>query len=137
MAIKVCAICGCPYVGASCPNCGSRELMRMKMTNEKRLIDANALLKCLDVLEAQGGHWLYRKACNDMIQDLFPKIVNEQPTVDAVEVVHAYWMYEDELDENGDLQAHCSNCMAFDLHAPRKKNDVPYCWGCGAKMDGE
>jgi hypothetical protein len=46
-------------------------------------------------------------------------------------------MYDDELDESGDLQAYCSNCMAFDLHAPRKKNDVPYCWRCGAKMDGD
>lgn len=26
MAIKICAVCGCPYVGASCPNCGSREV---------------------------------------------------------------------------------------------------------------
>lgn len=25
MATKICAVCGCPYVGASCPNCGSRE----------------------------------------------------------------------------------------------------------------
>ena len=23
---KVCAVCGCPYVGASCPNCGSKEV---------------------------------------------------------------------------------------------------------------
>ena len=23
---KACAVCGCPYVGASCPNCGSREV---------------------------------------------------------------------------------------------------------------
>lgn len=22
---KTCAVCGCPYVGASCPNCGSKE----------------------------------------------------------------------------------------------------------------
>lgn len=25
MAFKTCAVCGCPYVGATCPNCGSRE----------------------------------------------------------------------------------------------------------------
>lgn len=23
---KICAVCGCPYVGASCPICGSREV---------------------------------------------------------------------------------------------------------------
>ena len=56
------------------------------MANEKRLIDANALLECLDALEVHGGHLLYRNGCNDMIQDLFPKIVNDQTTVDAVGV---------------------------------------------------
>ena len=25
MAFKTCAVCGCPYVGTACPNCGSRE----------------------------------------------------------------------------------------------------------------
>ena len=24
-AIKICAVCGAPYVGSSCPNCGSDE----------------------------------------------------------------------------------------------------------------
>ena len=23
---KICAVCGCPYVGTSCPNCGSQEV---------------------------------------------------------------------------------------------------------------
>lgn len=26
MANKICAVCGCPYVGASCPICGSRDV---------------------------------------------------------------------------------------------------------------
>ena len=26
MGKKTCAVCGCPYVGASCPVCGSREV---------------------------------------------------------------------------------------------------------------
>ena len=26
IATKICAVCGCPYVGASCPNCGSKEV---------------------------------------------------------------------------------------------------------------
>ncbi len=99
------------------------------MVNEKRLIDANALM---DDVEMDGA--LY--ACLGAVEDV-RFLVDSQPTVDAVEVIHAYWMYSDELDESGDLQAYCSNCMAFDLHAPRKKNDVPYCWRCGAKMDGD
>ena len=81
------------------------------MENEKRLIDANLLLECLNVLEASGGHWLYKKACDDMIQGLFPKIVNEQPTVDAVEVVR------------------CKDCKHYHTHNRSSKwnTEAMYC----------
>ena len=68
------------------------------MANEKRLIDADKLLECMSLLEATGGHWLYRKACDDMIQGLFPELVKEQHTVDAVEVVR------------------CKDCIHYDAH---------------------
>ena len=95
------------------------------MANEKRLIDANMLCDGCS-FKTQSGECIMP----------FCK-VRTLPAVDVVEAIHAYWMYADELDESGDLQAYCSNCMALDLHAPRKKNDVPYCWRCGAKMDGD
>jgi hypothetical protein len=57
------------------------------MATEKRLIDANALKKRLDSLEASGGHKYYRKGMDDVLHFHMPNIINEAPTVDAVEVV--------------------------------------------------
>lgn len=36
--------------------------------------------------------------------------------------------------ENGNFYYFCSNCNHGDLHA--KAQEVPYCWHCGAKMEG-
>lgn len=57
------------------------------MASEKRLIDANALKEYLNSLEASGGHKYYRKGVDDTLHVHIPNIVDEQPTVDAVEVV--------------------------------------------------
>ena len=62
--------------------------------------------------------------------------LSHYPTVDAVEVKHGEWIYEEEPDENNNIQASCSVCFAGDLHATALMNKVPYCWKCGAKMDG-
>ena len=104
------------------------------MVNEKRLIDANALKQMFDEREADDVE-MY--GCH--IVECFPaddakEIVDKMPTVDAVKVVHAHWIYDDD-EVDGNMQAHCSNCFAGDVHAAWKKNSVPYCWSCGAKMD--
>lgn len=91
------------------------------MANKKRLIDANALAHKFLLMP---GH--YRKAEIDLI--------DSAPTVDAVEVVHGQWIQDGELDEDGNGQYHCSVCWAGEKHNPIV--DVPYCWKCGAKMDG-
>lgn len=48
---------------------------------------------------------------------------------------HGKWVYIFEPDENDNVQCNCSVCGARDLHA--KDMVVPYCWKCGANMDGE
>ena len=57
------------------------------MANEKRLIDANALKDALSNLEASGGHEYYRKGMDDTLHFHMPNIIDDAPTVDAVEVV--------------------------------------------------
>lgn len=57
------------------------------MATEKRLIDANKLKNRLGDLEASGGHKYYRKGMDDVLHKHMPTIIDEQPTVDAVEVV--------------------------------------------------
>ena len=55
------------------------------MANEKRLIDANALKDGLMKLEASGGHKYYRKGMDDTLHFHMPHIIDDAPTVDAVE----------------------------------------------------
>ena len=109
------------------------------MANEKRLIDANALIA--DIAKAQDELITNNDALWQINQKYYKglawahRLALDAPTVDAVEVVHAHWIYDgDEVD--GNIQAHCSNCFAGDIHATWKKNEIPYCWNCGAKMDG-
>ena len=52
-----------------------------------RLIDANFLKKRLDDMEVRNGHKYYRAGMDDALHDFMPQLIDEQPTVDAVEVV--------------------------------------------------
>lgn len=53
------------------------------------------------------------------------------PAVDAVEVVHAYWI--DIKGTNGKDYHKCSNC----LHEQEITGIKNYCAVCGARMDGK
>ena len=92
------------------------------MANEKRLIDANALRDDTYIFDAWDAKivraWL-----------------DDQPTVDAVEVVHAKAVpiyanirYEDTLIR---MDSQCPLCGALMLRVDA------YCPSCGAKMDGD
>ena len=85
------------------------------MANEKRLIDANALIADTYIL-------------NGWDAPIIRAWVADQPTVDAVEVVHGRWVcLEAEIGYFA-----CSECDHRILRA--KCN---YCPNCGAKMDGD
>ena len=84
-----------------------------------RLIDADALIKALDI--------------GDLPIRLTYEI-NNAPTVDAVPVRHGKWKLI-RMEDNGDGFYTCSNCDRGDIHSPLV--NVPYCWYCGARMDVE
>ena len=85
----------------------------------KRLIDANALIAQFD--DSFKGFVMAR-------------IIDEQPTVDAVEVVHGKWMpqYDSAWIDGQRWKTgyYCSSRMGFN------KAESHYCPNCGAKMDG-
>lgn len=87
------------------------------MANEKRLIDANALLEKSWDVDCRCGY----------VQVVDVGDIKDAPTVDAVEVVHARW----ENVQNG--KGCCSNCHRLDSI----DNLATHCRYCGAKMDGE
>ena len=56
------------------------------------------------------------------------------PTIEAEPVRHGEWICIGDYDCDNNAPFECSNCHAGDTHA--KGVRVPYCWKCGAKMDG-
>jgi hypothetical protein len=105
------------------------------MANDDRLISVNALKERLSKLEASGGHKYYRKGMDDMLHHHMPYIIDEQPTVDAVEVVHGWWIMKQEpitwCEDDEEVFWECSICQC------RNFGESPYCPICGAKMDGD
>ena len=91
------------------------------MANEKRLIDANALM---DDVEMDGA--LY--ACLGAVDDV-RFLVDSQPAIDAVEVVHGWWV------DNGIPESVLSKCSVCGF--PCGAYSFNYCPNCGAKMDGD
>ena len=98
------------------------------MEKNDRLIYANAFLKALnerplDFLDV-GGDFGY-------FDETIDSVMNEQPTIDAAEVVHGRW---NDKQTNSIFTWHleCSVCNA-DYNTTVGYN---YCPNCGAKMDG-
>lgn len=91
---------------------------------DKRLIDANALLKSYDVA------WMVEydeSGCGVRKKALPTKTIEEAPTIDAVEVVHGRWVF--------DRPNHykCSLCDAMWSGVVRF---MKFCPDCGMPMDG-
>ena len=83
------------------------------MAIEKRLIDA---YKLEDLLRSNSGRYHHK-------DDIIAAIAG-QPTVDAVEVVHGYWLYYSSTMQE------CSNC-----HRHTARHKFKYCPHCGAVME--
>lgn len=106
---------------------------------EQRLIDANAFKKYLkekykevkDQFQTEKMRSLAQTITNDFCSD-----IDEQPTVDAVPVVHGYWIIKPH-GTYGQLRAFCSACGKHSgiggIVSNQKK---PYCPNCGARMRG-
>lgn len=101
-----------------------------------RLIDANALLKHFAALQNLVGEYCecFKNASGELSAEwnCIESIVENAPTIDAVEVVHGRWesCFEDwrhQLEGNK-----CSVC-GFEYYG----SFFPYCPECGAKMDAK
>ena len=97
------------------------------MENKKRLIDANALKRAI-----RAEYWV-RKQIVHLTLEYINIMIDEQPTEDAVEVVHGRWIAVPSSDMMTGKAYKCSECnkMRYGSFMPN------YCQNCGAKMDGE
>lgn len=112
------------------------------MANEKRLIDANALLH--EYCQANG--------CNEVNDEICPNcftagLIANAPTVDAVEVVHGRWeKCGGDLHSSG-YAIFCSVCNKVHFVHHRHSlggladeelfKEPKYCPSCGAIMESE
>ena len=97
------------------------------MANEKRLIDANALLALFEKEYKQSSYSYFHM---DEIADEIIKA----PTVDAVEVVHGEW----EKQQGIYSCSICGKACPYDVQADIIQYwTCNYCPNCGAKMDGD
>ena len=103
------------------------------MANEKRLIDANALQLEPDPWGGMNGVLIAGRSGGKtmgLVQAALKRMIENAPTVDAVEVVHGYWKTHSQID----TVFVCSECnLNVDDFEKRWLN---YCPNCGAKMDG-
>lgn len=60
--------------------------------------------------------------------------LEDEPPADVAPVIYGKWKFISGPDEDNNLQFMCDNCGAGDVHAADVT--VPYCWKCGARMDG-
>lgn len=86
-----------------------------------RYIDAEKLL-------ADNREFIHPK-----FQTTLRDIVNEQPTADVANVVHAHW-----IGVIHDKLSGCSNCSSYvEEEIDRVRAYFHFCPTCGAKMDEE
>lgn len=106
------------------------------MVSEKRLIDVNDAIRkledevsmCEPVSKDDGHIDAYKKR---VIPKLLRNVIDwlqNQPTVDAVEVVHGRWKHARYTEAPLYI---CSECDKPEYKQHR------YCPNCGAKMDGD
>lgn len=71
---------------------------------------------------------------DDMLPGDYDDLLREIPPADVAPVIYAKWKFVAGPNEDNNLQFMCDNCGAGDVHATNAT--VPYCWRCGARMDG-
>lgn len=99
-----------------------------------RLIDADALLELVQFrtpIDNQNAEVI--AGCVDITR----RIIEAQPTIDAVEVVHGWWKptYHTYYNRDGACEIadewHCSECNFY------SRERFNYCQNCGARMEAE
>lgn len=103
----------------------------MKMANEVRLIDANALIEDITAAEENAG-------MGAVVAGTLRRYVNRRPTIDPESLRAKGRWAAINADCRGYANAfECSNCETIShTHTYMKECDFDFCPVCGAKMEG-
>ena len=96
-----------------------------------RLIDADALIDTIKNMCCADCNLKQRVIVNSTLHELFPKIIDDEPTIEAEPVRHGRWNYDHEKD-----QCFCTECKGsayIDNSGVEIESD--FCPRCGAKME--
>ena len=85
----------------------------------------------IDAVTSSVMEWdgIYIQDLNGRIREAIEQLPSAQP-----ERMKGRWIETDNEDENGNVYYLCSVCNYSDVHS--KSVTVPYCWQCGAEMEG-
>ena len=98
------------------------------MANERRLIDADTRIEEIKKAHCVGCDNYGGVKCRACWVDDAIGLIDDAPTVEAVEVVHGRW------EKRGKHDWRCSVCK---IGVPYSYTGHHYCPNCGAKMDGD
>ena len=114
------------------------------MANEKRLIDVDNAISHYKALANIPWNETVSPVSWKEAFEAFIEYLDEAPTVDAVEVVHGYWIDSYSVDHTGRITEHGIDCSVCDSVFKADRRDVVQHWKeqfkvcpfCGALMDG-
>ena len=84
------------------------------------LISRSALMKYINENHSYAGLPMAAHICT-------MELLTYAPAVEAIEIVHGYWIHDDEYD----ICSNCNNPIIMNRLRPDR-----WCKNCGAKMDG-
>ena len=98
-----------------------------------RPIVADRLKETLKGLSSWSKRIAVRQIEDCMLHDIFPRLIDDEPTADVQPVKHGKWKHVAGMNSKCSVCSHYFPVTEFDS----RPFDINYCPDCGAKMDGD
>lgn len=100
---------------------------------DEKYISVTKFKETLAKLTVEGGTEATRTTIARTLGEVVPKLLDDEPFADVQTVIHSRWI----PTGDGTYNAYCENCGQERGSKSWNKNDFKYCFGCGARMDGD
>ena len=85
-----------------------------------------------EYIEREAAFEIVKRTCGDYATAF--SLIRQLPAADVAPVVHGEWLPVSD-DDQYEGEYYCSVCNAEEFF-PDNAPFAPFCWHCGAKMDG-